>query len=197
MGLFDSYERKQDAGASAAAAAKPAAAPAAGEAKAEGKKQVPTPTRKQAEQARLERLHPVLTKKEIRVRSREQENKKRIEAMERQEAQPARVLLRDWIDSRRGLSSYTMPILLILMAIVLTVGYLSREASLWVSYGTWVVLFAVVVDVVISWQGFKKLARERVPDEPLKGLLAYAISRSINFRRFRQPPPRVKPGEKI
>ena len=35
------------------------------------------------------------------------------------------------------------------------------------------------------WRRFKKLAAERIPNVPLKGLLGYMINRAINVRRLR------------
>ena len=41
------------------------------------------------------------------------------------------------------------------------------------------------------------VAAERLPGQPLKGMLGYMINRSINLRRLRLPAPRVKPGDEI
>jgi hypothetical protein len=47
------------------------------------------------------------------------------------------------------------------------------------------------------WTKYKKLHAARLPNVPLKGLLAYMLNRAINLRRLRMPAPRVKPGDEI
>ena len=54
---------------------------------------------------------------------------------------------------------------------------------------------AVFVDGYLMWRGFKKVLAERLPKESPKGLLMYGMTRSIQIRRFRMPPPRIKRGE--
>ena len=63
--------------------------------------------------------------------------------------------------------------------------------------GTALVLILIGIDLVRMWVGYKKLHSQRLPREPLKGLLGYGINRSINLRRLRLPAPRVKPGDPI
>ncbi|HBY22474.1 MAG TPA: DUF3043 domain-containing protein, partial [Propionibacteriaceae bacterium] len=40
-------------------------------------------------------------------------------------------------------------------------------------------------------------AKERIPNEPTKGLLFYGINRAITFRRLRMPPVVAKRGEPV
>ena len=59
-------------------------------------------------------------------------------------------------------------------------------------------MFALIgIDIFLMWTRYKKLHAERLPNVPLKGLLAYMLNRAINLRRLRLPAPRVKPGDKI
>ena len=51
------------------------------------------------------------------------------------------------------------------------------------------------IDITRMWRGFKKLAAERIPREPLKGLLYYGFNRSLSVRRLRVPRPVLKRGD--
>ena len=58
-----------------------------------------------------------------------------------------------------------------------------------------VLILLVVVDA--AWLRFKltKLVRERLPGESTRGLTMYAVFRALQIRRFRVPPPRIRPGD--
>ncbi|MDR1791747.1 MAG: DUF3043 domain-containing protein [Propionibacteriaceae bacterium] len=205
MGLFKSYEREPKESAKPAEPVKKAAPATEAVSEPEAtstapaKKQVPTPSRKAAEAARRERMRPSMTPSEMRLKERQDRQKERAEAFERIEKSPGRVLLRDWVDSRRSISAWTMPILMVLLALQLTIGSGTQNPTLVMvmSYAVWAFLLFLILDIFLMWRGFKKLAAERIPNEPLKGLMTYGISRSINIKRFRQPKPRVKSGEQI
>ena len=192
VGLFRPNQRTESAEEQPAApveADPPRPAPA--------RKEAPTPTRKEAEQARRERLHPTLSPKEARARGRQSRMEQRETAMRAQEAQPGKVLMRDWVDSRRGITQYSMPALMFMLMVSLLVTSFGVLVTAILSYATWLVMALIVADLFRMWFGYKKLHAERLPREPLKGLLSYGINRSINLRRLRMPAPRVKPGDKI
>lgn len=189
MGLFKPYERTE-----ASESAPDAPTAPAGDTHA---KQRPTPTRKEAEAARRERLNPTLSPKEARRREREARTAARNESMERMEAAPGRVLARDWVDSRRGIAAWSMPILMVTLMISLLATSLGPTIVSSITYFTWAVLALIVIDIYLSWRGFKKLIGQRLPNEPLKGLASYLINRSINLRRLRTPAPRHRPGDRI
>jgi hypothetical protein len=197
VGLLKPYERAESKTEPEAAAAKGGVG--AAQTKDEtGKKQVPTPSRKQAEQARRDRLHPNLTRKEIRSRERQVRTKERQQSFERQENAPAKVLMRDFVDSRRSLSQWAMPIILTMLAVEMGAMYSGvPTAAAYFTYGVWAVMLAILVDLILLSTSFRKLAAKRIPDESLRGVIMYGVSRAINIRRFRQPAPRVKPGDKF
>ena len=58
-------------------------------------------------------------------------------------------------------------------------------------------MLTVVLEGVITSRRVRKIAAERYPGEPTKGVGFYAIIRSAQIRRLRLPPPRVKRGDKI
>jgi hypothetical protein len=56
-----------------------------------------------------------------------------------------------------------------------------------------VVVLIIVDSVVLSMKLRRGLARLH-PDAPTRGVVPYALMRSMQIRRFRLPPPRVKTG---
>lgn len=192
MGLFRPYQRNEPA------SEEPAASSEA-EATRSGpvRKDAPTPTRKEAEQARRERLHPTLTPKQARAMERQAKAEQRDSQLRVQEAQPGRVLMRDWVDSRRSITQFSMPVLMVMLLLSLLVTSLGTLATAIMSYATWLVMLLIVTDLFWMWRRYKQLHAERLPREPLKGLFSYGINRSINLRRLRLPKPRVKPGDPI
>ena len=192
MGLFRPYQRTESA-------SEEPAAPVEAEPTRSGpvRKDAPTPTRKEAEQARMERLHPTLSPKQARAKDRQARAEQRDSQLRVQEAQPGRVLMRDWVDSRRGLAQFSMPLLMTMLMVSLLVTSFGTLLTAIMSYATWLVMALIGADLFLMWRGYKKLHAERLPREPLKGLLSYGINRSINLRRLRLPKPRVKRGDQI
>lgn len=177
----------------------PAARPAAHESTAptvSAKKGAPTPTRRQAEQARMERLHPVLTRKEIRSRDREVRMKKRDLAFRATESRPERALLRNHVDAHWSVCEFTWPAIFILLAVTLLARYVPA-LTYFGSIAIWVFFLVCGIDIALRWRAFKKEAVDRIPDfnNHKKGLLTYMASRMITMRRFRNPSPAVARGE--
>jgi hypothetical protein len=213
VGLFKPYEQKaasSDAAAptngdAKAGQAKKAAAGQVATAQAEApagpaKKKVPTPKRRQAQQARVQLLHPELDPKTAKAADREAKMKAREEALRKHEENPSRVLLRDYLDSRRTFCEWTMPVIMLCLVGSLAVQYVavSQVVVMQVlAYVTWAIMLAIAIDVFRLWRGFKKLHAERYPNAATKGLLGYMVNRAINIRRIRQPQPRVKVGQAV
>ncbi len=192
MGLFRPYQRTEPAADEPATPAETGSSPSG-----PVRKNAPTPTRKEAERARRERVHPTLTPKQARLKERQAKAEQRDSSMRAVEAQPGRVLMRDWVDSRRGLAQWSMPLLMVMLMLSLLVTNFGTLFTAIMSYGTWLVMLLIALDLFRMWRGYKKLHADRLPREPLKGLLGYGINRSINLRRLRMPAARVKPGDPI
>ncbi|NUP49566.1 MAG: DUF3043 domain-containing protein [Catenulispora sp.] len=150
----------------------------------------PTPTRRESELARKQRLsginaNPKLAKREARQRD-------FAAATERQHGGRVKELARDYVDSRFRVAEFFIlfAVLLFVVASVPAVALLS--VVLWL-----VMLVAIVIDSILLVRGLKKEARRRFPEEDLKGVSRYALMRSMQFRRFRLPKPRLKRGEKF
>jgi hypothetical protein len=192
VGLFTPYKRSDEP---AAQPSEPASSDAA--APQQKKKAVPTPTRKEAEAARMERLHPTLTPSEQRKRDREARNDSREEQLRKVEDQPGRQLLRDFVDSRKGMAQWWMPVIMISLALALAAMYLSPDLAVVATFVPYVALAVLALHITWLWRQFKQLHEQRLPRDSTKGLLIYLINRIISLRRFRVPPPRVKPGDEI
>ena len=190
MALFRPYNRSESA--------KPEPAPTGTSEHARSpKKEVPTPSRREAEAARRERLNPTLSPKDMRVKERAARNALRDEQFVRTENAPGKVLMRDFIDSRRSVAGYSMPILMVTLAFSLLVSSFSTEAAFFVTWLTYAIFAVIAGDIFLMWRKYKALHADRLHNVPVKGLLGYMLNRSINLRRLRLPAPRVKPGDEI
>lgn len=158
------------------------------------RKDHPTPTRRQAEAARRERLNPTLTKKEARQRTTELNRRQRLAAMAERDNTPEKSLLRDHIDARRSIGEFLLPGLLIILALTFlqSLWQPATLISMALMYGY---IILVIIDIAIMWRGYKRLHAERIPQTPLRGLMLYGANRCIQMRRLRMPPPRIDRGE--
>jgi hypothetical protein len=105
---------------------------------------------------------------------------------------PAKRFTRDFVDSR-----FTVAEFFIFIAIaVLVLGFVPNpQIQSLVSLGFFVLMAVIVVDTAILLLTLKSRAAKQFPEaSERKGLLLYALLRSLQFRRLRLPPPRVKRG---
>ncbi|MDR2974184.1 MAG: DUF3043 domain-containing protein [Propionibacteriaceae bacterium] len=165
--------------------------------KAPTKKMIPTPTRREAEQARRDRIQPVLTRKESKAREREARFKARDDAMAKANARPHNELIRDWVDRRWNLAEFALPLILVLFVAMIIGTYIWPVLMFIAPYAIWGVFLLLVIDTLVMWFGLRKQLKTYFPNEPLKGKLSYAVSRTMLMRRSRVPAPRLKRGQKF
>lgn len=189
MGLFSPSKDKQSGD------QQPAATPQQVPAPTGAGKTGPTPKRKDAEAARRERVHPQLSPKEAKQRARADSAADRRKAAIALDSTPGKSLLRSYIDTRFNLAEWSMPILMLLLLLVLVISPAYPAMVAPVTYLTWAFIAMIAFDISTMWRGFKKLAAERIPNEPLKGLLYYGFNRSLTMRRIRLPKPVLKRGD--
>lgn len=158
------------------------------------KKDRPTPTRKEAEAARRQRVTRNLSKKEARAEQTKANREQRMKTMQARDASPEKELMRDHVDSRRNLGEFLLPSLIVILALTFLAGTFQFVAAI-STVLMYLFILLVVFDGFLMWRGFKKLLAERLPKSSTKGLLFYGMNRAIQIRRFRIPPPRVKRGE--
>jgi hypothetical protein len=105
---------------------------------------------------------------------------------------PVKALARDYIDSRRRLSEYYMYLMIVLVVVLFI-----RKSGLQLYAEPIALVLIGLVAVDAAWLRFKltKLVRERLPGESTRGLTMYAVFRALQIRRFRVPPPQIRPGD--
>lgn len=216
MALFRPYERKESSSGdhistltpkgqraeekARQAAATPAAAPATPSApekvRVTRKKEGATPTRRQAEAARMERLHPTLTPKEQRKADRAAKATAQADQWERIENSPERQLLRNYLDTRWTAAEFMMPaMILVMVGVMVTIQ--DVVLSSYIGLLLWVLLGITIINIGFIWRGFKKLLAERHPNASTKGLLVYLFNRALMLRRFRRPAPVINRGDPV
>jgi hypothetical protein len=159
-----------------------------------GKKGRPTPTRKEAEAARRQRVTTTLSKKEARAAASRQSRAERMKAVNAREAAPEKALMRDYIDARFNLGEFLLPSVVVILAVTLLGSYWPRVTVI-ATLAMYLFIFGVFVDGYLMWRRFKKVLAARLPKASPKGLLMYGMTRSTQIRRFRSPAPRIKRGD--
>ena len=105
---------------------------------------------------------------------------------------PVRRWARDYVDARRNLGEYFLPVALIaLLAGVVNVPIV-RLASLVVLYGMFIL---IAVDSFMLRRRVQRLADEKFHGKGTEGVGTYAMMRALQFRRGRQPKPVVSRGQ--
>jgi hypothetical protein len=172
----------------------------------------PTPKRKDAQGRRRSPVTAPANRKEAYKQMRERQATERSRAREgmmrgeerylpARDRGPARRYARQWVDSRRTISQYFLPISLVLLLVLWTVPMFGGQTGIVLySYAITFLWPLMIIMVVASsiWvsQRVRKEVAEKLPDESLKGVGFYAAMRALQIRRLRFPPPTVLPGGK-
>jgi hypothetical protein len=191
-------------------------APAKSKSPAQTGKGRPTPKRSEAEASRYRSLTGSTTsgrgpksapapgrkltpEEKDRVRA---ERNKQMSAMRRGEEWalsardrgPMKKLARDYVDAHRRPSEFYMYALIILV-VSLIAGKAHKALNSDLQFLLLAIIAVIVVDALLLRRSIKKLAAERLPGESTRGITFYAIMRALQLRRFRNPTPRIKPGD--
>lgn len=165
----------------------------------------PTPSRRQQEAARKRPLVPADRKaasKQDRAAARAQRDRE-YEAMKSGDERylpvrdkgPERRWIRDYVDARRNVGEYFLPVSLLGI-----VGILFASRNVYVYLGVLVLLYlGVIVSVVDAFLLARKLKRgleakfgaARIP----RGYRMYGVARAFQLRRLRLPKPMVNRGQ--
>jgi Flp pilus assembly protein TadB len=163
----------------------------------------PTPSRREAEAARKQQLKipkdPKEAKKAARERDRDERSRSRAAMMAGDERYlpardkgPVKAFTRDFVDSR-----FTLAEFFIFFAIgVLVLGFVRNPTvQSWVSIAFFAFTALIVVDSLVLLIQLNMRAKKQFPDAAdRKGITLYASLRTLQLRRLRLPPPRVKRG---
>jgi hypothetical protein len=167
---------------------------------AAGGKGAPTPTRKEAEAARKARLQGTSDPRAARKAQKEADRQARYEArmalqtgderkLPPRDAGPVKAWVRDYVDGRRSAGELFIPV----AVVVLIAGFVRVQ---WVQVGLlwlWsVMLIGVVADSLYLWWRLRTRVPELFPDQDRRGSVSYGILRSLQIRKLRLPPPKVK-----
>lgn len=183
----------------------PAEPPAEEAAPASGKGR-PTPSRKEAEAARKQSLKlpkdPKAARRAARERDREARAQQRAalmagdeRALPARDQGPVKRYVRDFVDSRFTIAEYFIFVALA----VLVLGFIPNPIVQFAVSISWMALIALVAfDEIFLLVRLNSALRKRFPDKAeRKGALWYAGLRTLQLRRFRLPPPRVRRGATI
>jgi Protein of unknown function (DUF3043) len=154
----------------------------------------PTPTRKEAEAARRQRVNQPMSNRESRRIAARQTRAERMKTMALRDQSPEKALMRDYVDARLNLGEFLLPSVVVILAITLLGSYFPNVAIL-TTLLMYLFILAVIADGFLMWRGFKRVLAQRFPNAPTKGLLMYGMTRSTQIRRFRIPSPRIKRRE--
>jgi hypothetical protein len=175
----------------------------------------PTPKRSEATQKR-QSLAPIKGKVE-KKRSKEEAKQARIaaraaymrgdeNALPLRDRGPVKKFLRDYIDSRRSIGEFFLPIIFVVLLLTMIPTKTTTNAeglpqipltqviSIAIMYS---VLLISILDGFRLSRKIKKQVEARFPGTPTKGLGMYAWLRSTQMRRMRAPKPQVKAGDKV
>ncbi|WP_245966735.1 DUF3043 domain-containing protein [Sphaerisporangium album] len=172
----------------------------------------PTPKRREAEGRRRSPVTAPTNRKEAYKQARERQAAERARAREgmlrgddrylqARDRGPARKFARDWVDSRRTISQYFLPVSLILLVVLWTIPMFGGQTGMLLySYAITILWPAMIVVVALSgfWvaRRVKREVAEKYPEENLKGVGFYAAMRAMQIRKLRFPPPKLLPGGK-
>lgn len=170
----------------------------------EGAKNRPTPKRRDQEAARRQPL-VVADRKQAKKLDRAKRNEQLTKTRQAmltgddsglppRDKGPVRRYMRDFIDARRNLAEFMLPIMLVVLAL----SFLRTSTILFfVTILTYSILLVAVVDTVLMWRKLRKRLVEKFGAEAAgaKGNGMYAAMRAFQLRRSRMPRALVKRGE--
>jgi Protein of unknown function (DUF3043) len=162
----------------------------------------PTPSRKDAQAKRVVNSLAPATNKEERKKQKELQRQNRgaaraaymrgeENALPARDRGPVRKFVRNYVDSRRSLAEYLLPILFVVLMVSRITALQSVSVLL-----MYVVFLGAMGEGVFLSRKLKKEVKARFPEASLKGVGSYGWSRSTQLRRLRAPKPQVKPGDK-
>ncbi|MER8182650.1 DUF3043 domain-containing protein [Kitasatospora sp. NPDC094015] len=164
----------------------------------------PTPKRSEAEAHRRTRVTVPKDRKEAnrqaRDRMRTEREKQRTALLEGDERYlpardkgPVKRFARDYIDSRWSAAEFFLPY----AVVVLVLSVMQVQSLQVLSTLLFMAFFVVVIlDFLRLGLGLRKALRERFPNDNSRGVVAYAMMRTLQMRRLRLPKPQVKRGER-
>ncbi|MEY4968226.1 MAG: hypothetical protein RIQ73_925, partial [Actinomycetota bacterium] len=107
---------------------------------------------------------------------------------------PERRFVRNYVDSRRSIGEYFLPIIFVVLILTLIPKPIVQFAAIAVMYG---VLLIAIIDGFFLSRRIRTLVSAKFPNAATKGLGMYAWLRSTQMRRLRAPHPQAKVGDSV
>jgi hypothetical protein len=167
------------------------------------KKGRPTPKRKDAQAARkVSSIAPAVSK-EDKKRAKEAARADRVSsraaymrgdesALPFRDKGPVKKFVRNYVDSRRSIGEYFLPLIFAVLALTLIPSPIFQVGSIVIMYS---VLLASVINGIILSRKLKSEVLQRFPGAEVKGIGMYGWLRSTQMRRMRAPKPSVQRGD--
>jgi Protein of unknown function (DUF3043) len=105
---------------------------------------------------------------------------------------PVRRFVRDYVDARRNLGEFFLPVALVSILIGFVGVPAARLASLLLLY---LMVLAIVVDSFLLRRGLKRATEQRFDGKGTAGVITYGLMRALQIRRARMPKPAVQRGQ--
>ena len=115
-------------------------------------------------------------------------------ALQPRDRGPMKKLARDYVDAHRRPAEFYMYALIVLV-VALVAGKSHKALNSDLQFLLLAIIAVIIVDAILLRRSINKLAKERLPGESTRGITFYAIMRALQLRRFRNPAPRIKPGD--
>ncbi len=165
----------------------------------------PTPKRKDAQaKVKISSLSPVVTKeqkraqklaaRQDRVGSRAAYLRGEESALPARDRGPERRFVRNYVDARRSIGEYFLPIIFLVLVLTLIQIPAIQFGAIALMY---VVLLIAVGDGFFLGRKVQRLVHAKYPAASTKGLGMYAWLRSTQMRRLRAPHPQTKVGDVV
>jgi DUF3043 family protein len=164
----------------------------------------PTPKRREVERGRRRAVAAPKSRKEAYRAMRERQREGRVRQMAALKAGderglpardrgPVRRYARDLVDARRSVAEFFLPAALVILVLSFTSNDRLRVlgSTLWLA-----LVVLIVVDSLVLGMRLRRGLGKTLPDQPTRGVLPYALMRSMQIRRFRLPPPRIRAGRR-
>ncbi len=165
----------------------------------------PTPKRKDAQaKVKISSLSPVVTKEQKRAQKlaarqdrvglRAAYLRGEESALPARDRGPERRFVRNYVDARRSIGEYFLPIIFLVLVLTLIQIPAIQFGAIALMY---VVLLIAVVDGFFLGRKVQRLVHAKYPAASTKGLGMYAWLRSTQMRRLRAPHPQTKVGDVV
>jgi Protein of unknown function (DUF3043) len=166
----------------------------------QARKDHPTPKRREAEKGRRRAITAPRDRKTAYRQARERARENRTVQMRALKAGdeshlpardrgPVRRYARDLVDARRSVAEFFLPLALV----ILVLSFAGNDRMRLFGSSLWLVLVVLIIfDSAVLAYRLRRGLDKTLPDVSHRGALTYSLMRSMQIRRLRLPPPRIK-----